>query len=401
MGHLRYPQPNMPTEADMPLDFSVVSREMDALAAQFKPEERARLLREAQNLLRNADADKVRENVVERKKRYPWLVANPVHSLRDTFAVSALPAGGYSVAASDGSNIPPDRHSPVQYCILNVSKVVLTYGEKPAASLEAATEMLYGDEKLYVKGVPLQGELLGAKMAVRELQVLLETALSAPRPCAALQDGTLILWRIQSQTELLPHFTAPFRAALEGFGAERIPLLSYISYPGARDLCNALRVALCDTDATACETCKSGHDKLCKFLGDLRDRELLQGYLAPGYRTDLFATVSDVVKDYGADNAIIFCYLEVGGEIARVEMPKWLAEDLEQLDFGLGVALHQCALSGDNPPYPLALMEAHESAVIDVSARRVVDELMEREFARRGLPYTRSGKDRSKRRRGV
>lgn len=385
----------------MPLDFSVVSREMTALTALFKPEEQARLLREAQSLLRRADPDKVRENLVERKKRYPWLVANPIHSLCDTFAVPSLPADDHSVAASDGSNIPPDRHSPVQYCILNVSKVVLTYGGNPSASLESATEMLYKDEELKVGDVPLRGELLGAKMAVRELQVLLETALAAPRPCAALQDGTLILWRIQSQTDLLPHFTVPFRAALEGFHAEKIPLLSYISYPGARDLCNALRVALCDTDPTACAACKSDQRELCKFLGERRDRELLQGYLAPGQRTDLFATVSDVVKDYGADNAVIFCYLDVGGEIARVEMPAWMAENEEKLDFGLGAVLHQCALSGDNPPYPLALMEAHEAAVIDVGARRVVDELMERTFAGRGIPYIRSGKDRSKRRRGV
>jgi hypothetical protein len=392
--------------ADMPLDFSVVSREMNALAALFKPEERARLLREAQNLLWRAEPDKVLHELKLREqggKRYPWLVARPMRdgSLGKTFAVPPLPACGYSVAASDGSNIPPDRHSPVQYCILNVSKVVLTYGEHPKASLEAATEMLYGDEHLYVKGVPLQGELLGAQMAVRELQVLLDTAMAVPRPCAALQDGTLILWRIQNQKELVPHFTVPFREALDGFEEEHIPLLSYISYPGARDLCNALRVALCDMDPTACATCKSDQRELCEFLGRLRDRELLQEFLAPGHRTDLFATVSDVVKDYGADNAIHFCYLEVGGEIARVEMPRWVGEKPESLDFGLGVVLDQCALSGDNPPYPLALMEAHEAAVIDVSTRRVVDELMERQFAERGLPYVRSGKDRSKRRRGV
>ena len=386
----------------MPLDFSVVSREMNALTALFKPEERARLLREAQNLLRGADPGKVRENVVERQKRYPWLVANPIHSLRDTFALPPLPAGGYSVAASDGSNIPPDRHSPVQYCILNVSKVVLTYGGNPSASLESKTEMLHGDDELVVRGVPLRGELLGAKMAVQELEVLLDTARSAPEPRAALRDGSLILFGIQSQPDAIrERFTFDFRQALEAFRDQGIPLLSYISYSGARDLCNSLRVALCDTDPTACAACNSDHKELCEFLGKLRDRELLQGYLAPGHRTDLFATVSDVVKDYGADNAICFCYLEVGGEIARVEMPKWLAEDAELLGFGLAAVLHQCALSGDNPPYPLALMEAHEAAVIDMSARRVVDDLMERAFAGRGIPYIRSGKDRSKRRRGV
>lgn len=385
----------------MPLDLSAIHPHIRALADLQRPEERMRLLREARSLLRRADPDKVRGNLEVRKEPYPWLVANPMNSLSDTFAVPPLPSDGYHVAASDGSNIPPDRHSPVRYCILNVSKVVLAYGENPMASLTSVAEMLYKEEDLTVDGKPLKGELLGARMAVRELEVLLDTALALPSPRVALHDGTLILWPLQNLKDtVLDRFTRPFRRALDGFLAERIPLLSYISYPSGRDLCNALRVALCDSDPSRCEACKSDHRELCEFLGELRDRELLQGELKRGERTDLFATVSDVVKHYEGHD-IVFCYLDVGGEIARAEMPKWVAEDEDALNLGLGVVLDQCALGGDAPPYPLALMEAHEAAVIDVTTRTVVEQLVEQEFARRGLPYVRSGKDRSKRRKGV
>ncbi len=261
--------------------------------------------------------------------------------------------------------------------------------------------MLYGDERLYVEGVPLRGELLGATMAVRELEVLLETARTAPEPRAALLDGTLLLWRIQNQPDnIRTRFTWRFKKALDGFAAEQIPVLSYISFPGSRDLCNALRVALCETDPTRCGDCQSDQRELCEFLGGLRDRELLQGFLSERQRTDLFQSVSDVVKDYG-DHAIHFCYMDVGGEIARLEMPRWVAKDGEALEFALSVVLDQCELSSDVPSYPLALMEAHEAAVIHTADRKAVEALMEREFARRGLHYARSGKDRSKRRRGV
>ncbi len=386
----------------MPLDLSAIHPHIQALVSLQDPEKRMRLLREARNLLRRADPDKVRRNLAIREQRYPWLVANPLSSLGDTFPIPALDVDGYSVAASDGSNIPPDRHSPVRYCVLNIGKVALTYGERPSAALDAVTEMLYTKEQLEVEEQPLRGDLLGAKMAVRELEVLLETAASLPAPRVALHDGTLILWSIQSQPEAIRrHFTRPFWHALQGFKMEAIPLVSYISYPNARDLCNALRVALCDTNPKEeCDTCKNDQRELCKFLGDLRDRELLQGYLGARERTDLFATVSDIVRDYEG-HGILFCYLEVGGEIARVEMPGWLADDRDALNLALGVVLDQCALSHDAPPYPLALMEAHEAAVIDVTTRAVVEELVEKEFARRGLPYVRSGKDRSKRRRGV
>lgn len=390
----------------MPLDLSAIHPHIQGMVDLQRPETRMRLLREARNLLRRADAEKVTAELERRErggKRYPWLVARPLNSLGDTFSVPDLATDGYSVAASDGSNIPPDRHSPVQYCVLNISKVVLAYGERPAASVQAVSEMLYTKEQLEVENVPLRGDLLGAKMAVRELEVLLETAASLPAPRVALHDGTLILWSIQNQPDnVRRQFTAPFWRALEDFRIQEIPLLSYISYPNARDLCNALRVTLCDTDPKECANCKNDQRELCQFLGELRDRELLQGYLKPRERTDLFATVSDIVKDYEGQG-VLFCYLEVGGEVARVEMPGWLGHDASAalLDFALGVVLDQCALSGEVPPYPLALMEAHEAAVIDVTTRAVVEELVEAEFARRGLPYIRSGKDRSKRRRGV
>ncbi len=385
----------------MPLDLSAIQTHIREMVDHRDTGARMRLLREAQDLLRRTDPDEGRANLKERREPYPWLVANPLNSLCDTFAVPPLPPGGYHVAASDGSNIPPDRHSPVRYCVLNISKVVLVYGEEPRASLTSVAEMLYKEEDLSVDGEPLRRELLGAKMAVRELEVLLETAQALSVPRVALHDGTLILWPLKKPSETVrKRFIDPFRQALDGFLAERIPLLSYISFPSARDLCNALRMVLCDDNPAECEKCQSDHRHLCTFLGELRDRELLQGILEPGRRSDLFATVSDVVKYYG-EHHIMFCYVDVGGEIARVEMPKWVAEDKATLDLGLGVVLDQCALSGDVPPYPLALMEAHEAAVIDVTTRAIVEELVESEFARRGLTYTRSGKDRSKRRRGV
>ena len=61
----------------------------------------------------------------------------------------------------------------------------------------------------------------------------------------------------------------------------------------------------------------------------------------------------------------------------------------------------QCLRSPDYPPYPPALQEAHEQAVITTAERRLVEELVERALAERGIVYARSAKDRSKRTRGV
>ena len=104
---------------------------------------------------------------------------------------------------------------------------------------------------------------------------------------------------------------------------------------------------------------------------------------------------------------IQFFYLNVGGEavstseVVRVEAPQWVMRDEGILDLVHALVYDQCQRSPDYPPYPPALQEAHEQAVITTAERRLVEELVERALAQRGITYTRSAKDRSKRRRGV
>ena len=61
----------------------------------------------------------------------------------------------------------------------------------------------------------------------------------------------------------------------------------------------------------------------------------------------------------------------------------------------------QCQRSGQYPPYPPVLIEAHEQAVITTADRQVVSELVEQALAAQGIYYQRSAKDQSKRGRGV
>lgn len=91
----------------------------------------------------------------------------------------------------------------------------------------------------------------------------------------------------------------------------------------------------------------------------------------------------------------------MGGEVVRIEAPQWVMRDGRMLDLVHALVCDQCRRSPDYPPYPPALQEAHEQAVITTAERRLVEELVERALAERGIVYARSAKDRSKRRRGV
>jgi len=130
------------------------------------------------------------------------------------------------------------------------------------------------------------------------------------------------------------------------------------------------------------------------------DRQLFEGLLQEGWRSDVFESTSAILEHYGS-HRIQFFYLNVGGEIVRIEAPQWVMRDGRMLDLVHALIYDQCQRSPDYPPYPPALQEAHEQAVIATAERRLVEELVERALAEQGIVYARSAKDRSKRRRGV
>ena len=84
-------------------------------------------------------------------------------------------------------------------------------------------------------------------------------------------------------------------------------------------------------------------------------------FIKPFHRTIVFDSTSKIVKLYPDHLKPAFVYLDVGSEIVRIEMPKWVAEDEKALDFLCGAAIDQ-ARKGQG--YPVALAEAHEQAVV-------------------------------------
>ena len=390
----------------MPLELGPISQQVDRMAASFVAEERGDLLRQARNLLCSVDARELRDKVRARREKFPWLVAIPVQSLSQTFS-PPLPPTDFSVIASDGSSIPPDRHSSLRYYVINTGHAVLTYGSHPNADLDSEGQLYFEDYDLYLspgqKNIPIEGARLGAKMQIAELQAALGAIQLATDPMVVLSDGSLILWPLQSEEkDVKDEFLDQFRECLNRFRAASVPVVGYISYTGSHDVANALRVSLCRDDPSDCESCSLAAEQraLCNFLGTALDRQLFEGLLEEGQRSDVFESTSEILKQYES-HRIQFFYLNVGGEVARVEAPQWVMRDREMLGLVHALVHDQCRRSPDYPPFPPAVQEAHEQAVITTAERQLVEQLVERALAERGIVYARSAKDRSKRRRGV
>src|SRR5690606_3528090 len=132
-------------------------------------------------------------------------------------------------------------------------------------------------------------------------------------------------------------------------------------------------------------------------LPQIRDRRPLRGVtdaylfrtlLAPGERSAVFAMQSQSAKRYTGVRALHFFYLNVGREnhpwIARVEIPRWVAENDRMLDSLHAVLVRQCRILGARP-YPYLLHRAHETAVVTLPEKEQVTQMIILELRRRGV----------------
>ncbi len=392
------------SERALPFDFSRIAAQIDDLArevprggpAEFAP------LREA---YATVDTGELVARLTDPRNKHSWMPARPDVSFNRAYPAPAAPPD-FGVIATDGSFILPDRHSPARFYLINIGRVHLHYGSRPDAHLSSTAELRYREQELQVDGrIPVNATLLGMRRAADELAALAAAAEGVPRPAVALQDGTLILWSLSGQDEAVKGWVlADFLAALERLRERGIPVASYISFPGGKDATDALRIAACDYPGRGlpinCDACRAERDlPACHVIPNVPDRHLFAhiARLQPGERSDVFASASKILREYG-EHAIHFFYLQTGTEIARVEIPAWVARHRPHLDLVHALVYDQCRRGRG---YPSVLQEAHEQAVIGADERRVVEQLVEEALARLGLVMLRSGKDASKRGRFV
>jgi len=380
-------------------------------------EERQERLQNALDVLRDEslDLDSLSKKIEASKGKTTWLVAGLVEGLSPHYQAPPLPPE-FSVLATDGSNIDVDRHKSTRCYLINIGSVTLRYGAEPEALLDSSPSLYFGDEDLVIapdgaKGreQPIEGALLGIKRGVDECRELAGLAAELPKDSSALAllDGSLILWGLAGK--VYPDFVIEallhkgFLRCLEEIRKlnkdRRLALASYISFPRSTDVVNALRIALCphqiiDTD----RLCKECESRDCDRVDGVRDRELFASILAPGERSALFTSQSSIVEKHYGGHWVYFFYIRVDDEIARVEIPQWVARDENLLNLTHALVLDQCRRGQG---YPVALSEAHEQAVVTGVDRETFWQLVESLMVDEKMPSPTSAKSFSKKTRWV
>jgi hypothetical protein len=399
----------------VPLNLDKVFPQVGAMIARFKADGAERQQR-LQFALAELHKQAANTSSLSRKisaAKTTWLVAGPVEALDRRYQPPPAPSE-FTVLATDGSHIAIDRHRSTRCYLINIGAVALHYGPSPGASLDSFPSLYSGEEELVIapddtrgREQPIEGNLLGIKRGVDECHRLAEMTeeLPADRPSLALVDGSLILWGLEAYPDfvteaLLKRGFLSYLAAIEGRNkaGSRVALASYISFPRSTEVVNALKVALCPREVLDTDYCAECETRDCDAVTGVRDRELFMDILKPGERSALFTSGSRFVRDHYAGHEIFFFYLRLDDEVARLEMPRWVATDESLLKLAHSLVLDQCQRGQG---YPVALSEAHEQAVVTAADRENFWQLVESSLVEERLPSLSSAKSRSKRTRWV
>lgn len=321
------------------------------------------------------------------RDRILFAAASPVEPLNTCIDLPVAP-DVHTVIATDGSQIAPNHHE-IAYCyLLNVGRVMLHYGQNRQPVLDSLPEVFYRPEDLYISrqwGIRTE-EWMGYCRTTSEATVLAELACAAPMsyPTLAMVDGSLIYWfleqmPIEARDRLLPPILDAW-SQLKDFG---IPLMGYLSASRSGEALNFLRLQACPHEVPDCMTyCPNQLEKMaCQVLEPLRDTAVWTIELQPGQRSALWRSSARILDLYG-DHTIYFCYVHVGTEIARIEVPAWVAENSTLLEQSLALMLAQVQKGYG---YPVALAEAHNQAVVRGGDRASFFALLEQQMIKAGL----------------
>lgn len=380
------------------LDLAKLAGQIPGISQHFKKEvasSRQRLDR-AQVLLLESRAKQEELIEIQQKwrERLIFSVATPVEPL-DTRITITSPPDCHSVFATDGSQIAPSHHE-IAYCyLINVGRVMLHYGQNLHPLLDNLPEVYYKPEDLFVSkqwGIRTE-EWMGHRRTALEMQMLAEIACRWVKPPGshydpnlAMVDGSLIYWFLDGlPLEARDRILLPILEAWKDLREAKIPLLGYLSASRSMEAVNFMRLQACPHDTPNCLTnCTNLEEERmpCQVIDPLRDGTLWAYILEPGQRGPLWRSSSRILDLYGDAQRVYFCHLNVGTEIARIEIPAWVAEDSELLDRCLSIVLAQVHKGYG---YPIALAEAHNQAVVRGGDRARFFALLEQQMIKAGM----------------
>ena len=285
-----------------------------------------------------------------------------------------------TLIAADGSQINPDRHAAIQFCVVNVGAIQMNPGSGETPEIFTDTELLYGDD-LLPNGFPMSDGLVALKRDLAERAKLDELSKGLDGSIVTFTDGPIELWGAKGEdAKSYEDFVDKYLGVLSRLQSRGVITAGYVDKPSADLVVRLLEIASADNEQI---------QRLREFhpLRSVSDRWLFGEHknplLPPGHRSAVFKIQSSSEKKYKGVLSLHFFYLNVGTEghpwPVRVEIPKWVADDKAKLDLLHGVLVEQCRMMGSKP-YPYLLHRAHETAVVKMEEKQQIEQMLAMEL---------------------
>ncbi len=292
-----------------------------------------------------------------------------------------------TLLAADGSQINPDRHASVDYCLVNVGAIQMRHGEADSPVTTVRSQLFY-DEQMYIGGGRITERMVALMRDLRERTLLADLAKDVESPVITLTDGPLELWVGREGALEAREYEKRFKeylGALRDLHLIGASAAGYIDRPRGDLLVRLLEIATLPND----ELDKAGREH--RPYRGIADADLFYFLLKPGERSAVFGIQSRNADKYTAELALHFFYLNVGRDEkhpypVRVEIPAWVANDSQKLDDLHAILVQQCQILGSRT-YPYLLHRSHEVAVVTQDEKKQVESMIALELRRRGVEF--------------
>lgn len=287
-----------------------------------------------------------------------------------------------TILAADGSQIAPDRHAQVNFCLINLGAIKMSSTSNQAPEVIVETR-LFHDDLLYTDYGIISEARLALERDLNERRMLLDLARESQKPVVSFTDGPMELWgsRDASDTASYQQALQEYLNVLEGLSQLRVTTAGYVDKPGANFVVRLLEIA-------SIEDNKLDDVRRNYPLQGVTDFWIFQQLLQPMERSAVFAIQSRSAYSYSGELGLHFFYLNVGSTkspwIARIEVPAWVAKSKLDLDRLHAVLIDQCRIMGSRS-YPYLLHRAHETALVTYQEKEHVLEMIIRELYQHGV----------------
>ena len=290
-----------------------------------------------------------------------------------------------TLIAADGSQAIADRHSPVQFCVINVGGIVMKPNSGETPTVEVESELFFGDA-IEENGLTTDGGV-ALRRDLAERSVIEKMSKGMKGSVVSFTDGTLEIFRAKDidNANMYRNTVDKYVSVLSRLQGRGIISAGYIDKPSSSLVVKLLEL----TQITIPEEMeKLRNAPPLKYVTD----RWLFGYnnklfqlLPPGHRSAVFKIQSSSEKSYKGVLELHFFYLNVGTEghpwPVRVEIPRWVVDDKKQLDLLHAVLVEQCRMMGSKP-YPYLLHRAHETAVVKNEEKQQIEQMLSLELRR-------------------